>query len=91
MLVANPADKMIYFYTEGMAAPMGSFQNYRRDPKALLLLDNSLAETSRGIYTSTIRLPEAGHYDVAFLLDSPRMVNCFSLTVAEDPAEGPAV
>jgi hypothetical protein len=86
VLVANPADKMIYFYTEGMAAPMGSFQNYRRDPKALLLLDNSLAETSRGTYTSTIRLPEAGHYDVAFLLDSPRMVNCFSLTVAEDPA-----
>ena len=22
MLVANPADKMIYYYTEGMAAPM---------------------------------------------------------------------
>lgn len=86
VLVANPGDKMIYFYTEGMAAPMGSFQNYRRDPKALLLLDNSLAETSRGLYTSTIRLPEAGHYDVAFLLDSPRLVNCFSLTVADDPA-----
>jgi hypothetical protein len=85
VLVANPADKMIYFYTEGMAAPMGSFQNYRRDPKALLLLDNSLAETTRGVYTSTIRLPEAGHYDVAFLLDSPRMVNCFTLTVGEGP------
>src|SRR6185503_16823428 len=30
VLVANPADKMIYFYTEGMAAPMGSFQNKNR-------------------------------------------------------------
>src|SRR5207253_3475892 len=29
VLVANPADKMIYYYTEGMAAPMGTFQHYR--------------------------------------------------------------
>jgi YVTN family beta-propeller protein len=86
VLVANPADKMIYFYTEGMAAPMGSFQNYRREPKALLILDNSLTETSRGIYSTTIRLPEAGHYDVALLLDSPRLVNCFSTIIAENPA-----
>jgi hypothetical protein len=28
----------------------------------------------------------AGHYDVAFLLDSPRVVNCFDLTIAENPA-----
>jgi YVTN family beta-propeller protein len=86
VLVANPADKMIYFYTEGMAAPMGTFQNYRRDPKALLILDNSLTETSRGNYTTTIRLPDAGPYDVAFLLDSPRLVKCFSTTIAENPA-----
>lgn len=85
VLVASPADKMIYFYTEGMAAPMGSFQNYRRDPKALLILDNSLAETARGVYTTTIRLPAAGSYDVAFLLDSPRLVNCFEATVVENP------
>src|SRR5262245_9020229 len=86
VIVANPADKMIYFYTEGMAAPMGSFQNYRRDPKALLILDNSLTETSRGNYTTTIRLPEAGPYDVALLLDSPRLVKCFPTTIAENPA-----
>jgi YVTN family beta-propeller protein len=86
VLVANPADKMIYYYTEGMAAPMGSFQNYRRDPKALLVLDNGLVETGRGIYTTVVRLPKPGNYDVAFLLDSPRLVNCFDLTVAENPA-----
>jgi YVTN family beta-propeller protein len=86
VLVANPADKMIYYYTEGMAAPMGSFQNYKRDPRALLVLDNSLRETQRGVYTTTLRLTGAGHYDVAFLLDSPRIVNCFDLTVAENPA-----
>jgi YVTN family beta-propeller protein len=86
VLVANPADKMIYYYTEGMAAPMGSFQNYKRDPRALLVLDNSLRETERGVYTTTLRLPAAGHYDVVFLLDSPRLVNCFDLSVAENPA-----
>jgi YVTN family beta-propeller protein len=85
VLVANPADKMIYFYTEGMAAPMGSFQNYRRDPKALLILDNGLREAVSGVYTTTVRLTEAGHYDVAFLLDSPRVVNCFDFTVVENP------
>jgi len=86
VLVANPADKMIYYYTEGMAAPMGSFQNYRRDPKALLILDSSLREIARGEYSTTVQLGGAGHYDVAFLLDSPRLVNCFAIDVVENPA-----
>ncbi len=86
MLLANPSDKMIYYYTEGMAAPMGSFQNYKRDPRALLVLDNSQRETERGVYTSTARFPKAGPYDVVFLLDSPRLVNCFQMSVAENPA-----
>ena len=87
VLVANPADQMIYYYSEGMAAPMGSFQNYRRDPKALLVLDNSLIETGDGVYTSVIRLNGSGDYDVAFLLDAPRVVNCFSLKVVDDPSQ----
>jgi len=86
VLVANPADKMIYFYNEGMAAPMGSFQNYKRDPRAVLVLDNSLTETAPGVYTTTVRFNGHGHYDVPFLLDSPRVVNCFSVLVAENPA-----
>ncbi|HEY2963664.1 MAG TPA: cytochrome D1 domain-containing protein [Pyrinomonadaceae bacterium] len=86
VLVANPADKMIYYYTEGMAAPMGSFQNYKRDPRALLVLDNSLRETERGIYTSSVRLAKPGVYDVVFLLDAPRLINCFEISVAENPA-----
>jgi YVTN family beta-propeller protein len=85
VLVANPADKMIYYYSEGMAAPMGSFQNYKRDPRALLVMDNSLRETERGIYTTTVRLSNPGQYDVVFLLDSPRLINCFTLNVSENP------
>lgn len=86
VLVANPADKMIYYYSEGMAAPMGSFQNYKRDPRALLVLDNSLRETDRGVYTSTVRLMAPGNYDVVFLLDAPRLINCFQMPVADNPA-----
>jgi YVTN family beta-propeller protein len=86
VLAANPADKMIYFYTEGMAAPMGSFQNYRRDPRAILVLDNSLRETAPGVYSTTIKLPRSGEYNVPLLLDSPRLVNCFQMTVDENPA-----
>jgi YVTN family beta-propeller protein len=85
VLVANPADKTIYYYAEGMAAPMGSFQNYRRDPRAVLVLDNSLSETSPGVYTTTVKFNGHGQYDVAFLLDSPRVVNCFDVAVKENP------
>src|SRR6185436_13886271 len=55
VLVANPADKMIYYYMEGMAAPMGTFQNYRREPRALLTWSRSLRETSPGTYTTTVK------------------------------------
>ncbi|MBC8031804.1 MAG: cytochrome D1 [Pyrinomonadaceae bacterium] len=85
VLVANAADKMIYFYTEGMAAPMGSFQNYKREPRAILVLNNSLRETEPGVYSTNVRLTGAGTYDVALLLDTPRLVNCFNLTIAENP------
>jgi YVTN family beta-propeller protein len=85
VLVANPADKMIYLYAEGMAAPMGGFQNYRRSPKALLVLDNGLRESAPGVYTTAVRLTDPGRYDVAFLLDSPRVVKCFDVTIAENP------
>lgn len=87
VLVANPSDKMIYYYTEGMAAPMGSFQNYRRVPRALLVLDNGLRETARGVYSTTIRLDTPGYYDAVLLLDSPRAVHCFDFTVEQNPAQ----
>jgi hypothetical protein len=86
MLVANPADEMIYYYSEGMAAPMGTFRNYRRQPVALQVWDASLREAAPGVYRTRVRLTGAGTYDVAFLLDSPRVVHCFDLAVAPDPA-----
>ena len=85
VLVANPADRIIYYYSEGMAAPMGSFQNYRRKPRAVMVVDRSLRETTSGVYSTTTKLPKSGVYDVAFLLDSPRVTHCFSAEAKPNP------
>jgi len=85
VLLANPADAVIYYYAEGMAAPMGSFQNYRRQPRALMVVDRSLREATSGVYTTTTKLPKSGVYDVAFLLDSPRVTHCFSAEAKPNP------
>ena len=87
MLVANPGDRAIYFYTEGMAAPMGTFSTYARHPRAVLVVDRSLQERAPGTYETIGRLGPAGRYDVAFYLDAPRLSQCFDLTVAaREPA-----
>ena len=86
MLIANPSDKMIYYYTEGMAAPMGNFQNYRRVPRAVRIVDRSLREEATGVYTTTARLPKTGVYNVSLLLDSPRVVHCFEAVAHTNPA-----
>ena len=85
VLVANPADRVIYYYSEGMAAPMGSFQNYRRNPRAVMVIDRSLREIASGVYSTTTKLPKSGIYDVAFLLDSPRITHCFEAEAKPNP------
>jgi len=85
VLVANPADRSIYYYKEGMAAPMGGFNNGSREPRAVLVVDRSLREKSNGIYATSAVVEDAGNYDVVFFLDSPRVVSCFPLAVAERP------
>jgi DNA-binding beta-propeller fold protein YncE len=88
VLVANPGDKAIYYYQEGMAAPMGQFSNYGREPMAVLVVDRSLREVRPGRYRSIARLPAAGRYNALLLINSPRVVHCFELSIA--PALGPA-
>ena len=85
VIVANPVDKVLYYYTEGMAAPMGNFQNYRREPLAVMVVDRSLREIQPGVYSTTIKLPASGRYDVAFLNDSPRVSHCFNLFAETNP------
>jgi len=81
VLVANPADRAIYYYKEGMAAPMGSFTNYGRQPRAVLAVDRSLKERTPGSYETVARLRRPGRHMLAFYLDSPLLVHCFDVTV----------
>lgn len=85
VIVANPVDRVLYYYAEGMAAPMGNFQNYRREPLAVAIVDRSLQETTPGVYSTTVKLPASGHYDVAFLTDSPRIAHCFETSAEVNP------
>jgi YVTN family beta-propeller protein len=86
MLVANPSDRTIYFYSEGMNVPMGSFPNMRRELRAALAVDRSLRETEPGVYTAHLRLPAGGDFDVAFHMSSPPVSHCFTVTAEQDPA-----
>lgn len=86
VLFANPADKMIYSYHEGMAAPQGSYRNYGHEPKAVVVVDRNLREAEPGVYATTVQLVAGGNYDVPLLLDSPRLVHCFAAAVKPNPA-----
>ena len=94
VMVANPADGNIYYYMEGMVAPMATFRNYGHRPAALTLVNRSFKETEPGVYKATARLPAAGRYDVGFILSSPQIVHCFAAEVKTNPAlprTGPAL
>jgi YVTN family beta-propeller protein len=85
VMIANNPDQMIYYYVEGMMAPMGTFSNYKRRPRALLLLDRSLSEVAPGTYSAHFKLRQSGSFDVPVLIDQPRMHNCFQLEVGPSP------
>jgi YVTN family beta-propeller protein len=85
VLVVNPEDGTIDYYMEGMNAPMGNFRNYGHVPAAVEVVDRSLREAEPGVYSTKVRIPAAGMYDVAFLLDSPRISYCFSMSANANP------
>lgn len=85
MLIANPADETVYYYLEGMAAPMGSFANYSRQPRSVAVIDRSLKEIKTGVYQTTARLRGAGPYRIAFFLDAPRILHCFDANIGVNP------
>lgn len=86
MVIANPGDRAIYYYREGMAAPSGSLSTYGREPRAVQVLDRRLREAEPGVYRTIGRLPRAGSYDVVLYIDTPRIVQCFEARIAGDSA-----
>lgn len=83
VLLANPGDEAVYFYKEGMAAPMGHFATPGKSPRAVAVVDRSLRESAPGLYETTATLPQVGHYVLTVFLDTPRIFRCYRLEVAE--------
>jgi hypothetical protein len=86
VMAANPVDKVVYYYMEGMIAPMGSYPTYGRVPRAVGVVDRSVRETAKGVYTAKFQVPKSGDYDVAFLIDSPWVDHCFSFSAEANPS-----
>lgn len=85
VLVVNPADNTTYFYMEGMNAAASNYQTYGAAARAVTVVDRSLREIEPGVYASRVKMPAAGRFDVAFSLDTPRMLHCFATDAAANP------
>jgi hypothetical protein len=70
---------------------MGSFQTYGNIPRAIAVVDRSLRETAPGVYSTSMKLPASGNYDIAFLIDNPLVDHCFDMDVKPDPAVAQSV
>ncbi len=76
--IASPTDRALLHYHEGMMAPSGTPQTAGRKPRAGMVLERSIRETAPGVYTTMVDLARPGTFDLAFLLDSPRLSHCFA-------------
>ena len=90
ILLANAGDATIYRYVQGMMVPVGSFSNYRRAARGLMVLDNSLSERTPGIFETTARLEQAGRYDVIVRNRQPAITACFTVAI-DDVPEAPGL
>lgn len=85
IFVVNPADGTTYYYMEGMNAPSSNYRVQGSNPRAVTVVDRSLKEVEPGVYAGRVRMPVAGKYDVAFMLDNPKLLHCFSLQASVNP------
>jgi len=83
--IVNQAEGTVSYYMEGMGAPMGSFRNYGHETRAIEIVDRSMSEVEPGVYRGRVKIPVEGDYDVAFMMDTPRFLHCFTAFVEPDP------
>lgn len=91
VLIANAPDATLHYYQEGMMVSMGTFSNYHRMPRGILVLDRSLKAVAPGVYQAPVTLPRPGRFDVPVLIDQPRVFHCFQVAVQESPDSTVAV
>ncbi len=86
MLVVNPADGVVFFYMEGHSVPMGSYRMYgSRLARAPKVVNRNLRQLQPGVYGTRIKVPASGEFEVAMLIDSPKIIHCFTFTAKPDP------
>lgn len=85
VLIVSPADATVYYYMEGMNAPMGAFRNYGHKPRAVQIANRALKETEPGVYSATVKVPMAGTFEVAFLNEVPQFLHCFTMEAKVNP------
>jgi YVTN family beta-propeller protein len=83
--IVNQAEGTVSYYMEGMGAPMGSFRNYGHETRAIEIVDRSMSEVGPGVYRTRVKIPVEGSYDIAFMMDTPQFLHCFSAIVEPDP------
>jgi YVTN family beta-propeller protein len=88
--IVNQGEGTVSYYMEGMGAPMGSFRNYGHETRAIEIVDRTLSEVQPGVYRGRVRIPVEGNYDVAFMMDTPQFLHCFSAEVIPDPKRATA-
>lgn len=88
LYVANPAEHMVYsyHYMEGMPVPHGGLTTYGFVPRAIRTVSRRLRETEPGVYAATVRLEDAGDYDLVLRNASPHVAGCYGFRIAPDPA-----
>ncbi|MFN7163973.1 MAG: YncE family protein [Hyphomonas sp.] len=84
-IIVSPGDANVFYYMEGMNAPMGSFGNYGHRPMSAIVADRTIKEAAPGEYVSTVKIPADGSYQFILTLDSPQMIQCFDFAAAVNP------
>ena len=85
MLITSPADATVYYYMEGMNAPMGAFRNYGHEPRAVQIANRAMQEVEPGVYATIVKMPMAGKFEVAYLNETPNFLHCFAMDVETNP------
>jgi len=85
VFVVNPAENSAYYYREGMNATSSGYKAYGSSARAVTVSDRSLREVEPGVYAGRVKIPVAGQYDVAFMLESPQVLHCFPMEARKNP------
>lgn len=84
-IVVSPGDANVFYYMEGMNAPMGSFGNYGHRPLSAIVADRTIKEVAPGEYVSTVKIPAEGDFQLILTLDSPQLIECFDFATSANP------